>query len=101
MIPHEKGPDVKVFNEDLAMQQWKVVLDEDIKILALGLGTPDWIIDEAHNRGMKVICLIGNVRQASRLAAMGPDLIVAQGHEAGGHTGRIGLMSLLPATWQP
>ncbi|MFA5400862.1 MAG: nitronate monooxygenase family protein [Dehalococcoidia bacterium] len=96
-VPHEKGPEVKIFDEDLAMQQWKVVVDEGIKTIALGLGTPDWIIPEAHGRGMKVMCLVGNVRQASRLAAMGADLVIAQGHEAGGHTGRIGLMSLLPA----
>ncbi len=96
-VPHEKGPEVKIFDEDLAMQQWKIVVDEGIKIIALGLGTPDWIIPEAHAKEMKVMCLVGNVRQAARLARMGADLIIAQGHEAGGHTGRIGLMSLLPA----
>jgi NAD(P)H-dependent flavin oxidoreductase YrpB (nitropropane dioxygenase family) len=96
-VPHEKGPEVKIFDESLAKDQWEVVIDEGINIVALGLGTPDWIIPEAHSRQMKVMCLVGNVRQASRLAGMGADVIIAQGHEAGGHTGRIGLMSLLPA----
>lgn len=95
-VPREKSPDVKILDESFARQQWKIVLEEKIKILALGLGTPEGIINEAHSKGMKVMCLCGNVKQASKLAKMGPDVIISQGHEAGGHTGRIGLMALLP-----
>src|SRR5208337_3398406 len=40
--------------------------------------------------------LCGNVKQARRLEASGIDVIIAQGHEAGGHTGRIGTMTLVP-----
>jgi NAD(P)H-dependent flavin oxidoreductase YrpB (nitropropane dioxygenase family) len=43
-----------------------------------------------------VISLVGNVRQACRVAEWGVDLIVAQGTEAGGHTGRIGTLALVP-----
>ena len=95
-VPRIKGPETNIFSESLSRDQWKVTLDEGIKIVACGLGTPDWLIPEAHAKGMKVITLSGNTKQAKRLAAMGADLIIAQGHEAGGHTGRIGLMSLLP-----
>jgi len=95
-IPHMKGPDIKILDMGHTLELWKVVLDEGIKIIALGLGTPDWLIPEAHAKGMKVISLIGSVRQAKSISAMGTDLIIAQGHEAGGHTGRIGLMALLP-----
>jgi len=95
-VPRGKSPDVKILDEGFAKEQWGVVVDEGIKILALGLGTPEWIIPEAHARGMKVITLAGNVKQARRLADMGSDLMIAQGYEAGGHTGRIGLMTLLP-----
>jgi NAD(P)H-dependent flavin oxidoreductase YrpB (nitropropane dioxygenase family) len=45
---------------------------------------------------MKVIGLVGNVRNARRVANTGADIIVAQGHEAGGHTGRIGTLALVP-----
>jgi enoyl-[acyl-carrier protein] reductase II len=40
--------------------------------------------------------LCGNVKQARKLAASGVDVIIAQGHEAGGHTGRIGTLTLVP-----
>lgn len=40
--------------------------------------------------------LCGNVRQARRLETAGVDALVAQGHEAGGHTGRVGTMALVP-----
>jgi NAD(P)H-dependent flavin oxidoreductase YrpB (nitropropane dioxygenase family) len=45
---------------------------------------------------MKVMSCIGLVRQAKRLAGNGVDIIIAQGTEAGGHTGRIGTMPLVP-----
>ncbi len=39
---------------------------------------------------------MGNVKNARRVAERGTDIVVAQGHEAGGHTGRIGTMALVP-----
>jgi enoyl-[acyl-carrier protein] reductase II len=41
--------------------------------------------------------LIGNTKNAKRVAAGGVDVIVAQGYDGGGHTGRVGTFSLLPA----
>ncbi len=95
-VPRQKGPELKVLDPEHSKEQWKVVLEEDIKIVAMGLGTPDWLVKEAHEKEIKVISLIGNVKQAKVVADLGVDMIVAQGHEAGGHTGNIGLMSLLP-----
>jgi len=46
---------------------------------------------------MKVLGITGNAKNAKRMADSGIDLLVAQGHEGGGHTGRIGTMVLLPA----
>ena len=40
--------------------------------------------------------LVGNVKNAKRVRDGGADIVVAQGHDAGGHTGRIGSMALLP-----
>jgi NAD(P)H-dependent flavin oxidoreductase YrpB (nitropropane dioxygenase family) len=45
---------------------------------------------------MKVLGISGNTKNARRIAASGADLVVAQGHEGGGHTGRIGSMALWP-----
>jgi len=95
-LPREKSPSGKIMDAAFSKELWRVTVDEGIKFVAIALGTPDWLIPEAHSLGIKVACLIGTVKQARRLAAMGADLIIAQGHESGGHCSRVGLMSLLP-----
>ena len=62
---------------------------------ALGPPPPD-MIDRAHNNGVKVGALAGKKSHAVRHVATGVDIIIAQGHEAGGHTGEIGTMVLVP-----
>lgn len=64
--------------------------------LAAGLGITREVVEECHAAGIKVISLVGNVKNARRNAELGADIIVAQGTEAGGHTGRIGTMALIP-----
>jgi enoyl-[acyl-carrier protein] reductase II len=46
---------------------------------------------------MRVLALVGNTRNAVRVAGGGVDAIVAQGYDGGGHTGRVGTLALLPA----
>lgn len=81
---------------DEVNKQVEIVLEEKVPVLACGLGTPAGIIPDAHAQGMVVMSLAGNVKQAKRLVAEGVDIIIAQGHEAGGHTGRVGTMALVP-----
>lgn len=81
---------------DEVNKQIEIVLAERIPVLISGLGTPAGVVPDAHAQGMLVMSLVGNVKQAKRLAADGVDVLIAQGHEAGGHTGRIGSMALLP-----
>ncbi len=75
----------------------EICFEEDVPVIASGLGNPAQIVPRAHETGKKVIALVGNVKNALRVEAGGVDLIVAQGHDAGGHTGRIGTMSLVPS----
>lgn len=84
------------FTPDVLRKQVEVILEEKVAVFASGLGAPGWLVADAHAQGMKVIGLAGNVRNARRQAEAGVDVIVAQGHEAGGHTGRIGTMALVP-----
>ncbi|MFQ5699011.1 MAG: nitronate monooxygenase [Myxococcota bacterium] len=68
-----------------------------VKLLVNALGPPPKdIIDLAHAHGLLVAALTGSVKHALRQKQQGVDLIVAQGTEAGGHTGEIGSMVLLP-----
>jgi enoyl-[acyl-carrier protein] reductase II len=74
----------------------EVTFEEEVPVIVSGLGNPAGIVARAHKAGVVVMSLCGNVHQARRLEASGVDVIIAQGHEAGGHTGRIGTMALVP-----
>jgi enoyl-[acyl-carrier protein] reductase II len=74
-----------------------VTLEERVPVLVAGLGNPGPVTAQAHAQGMKVMALCGNVKQAHDHAANGVDVVIAQGHEAGGHTGRIAGLVLVPA----
>ncbi|NQZ96587.1 MAG: nitronate monooxygenase [Myxococcales bacterium] len=70
---------------------------EGVKLLVNALGPPPKdVIDLAHSHGVKVAALTGAVEHAQRQKQAGVDIIVAQGTEAGGHTGEIGSMVLIP-----
>lgn len=75
----------------------EVVLEEEAPVFVSGLGSPGPLVDEMHRRGMKVLAMVGNVRHAQRCADAGVDIVVAQGTEAGGHTGRVATFPLVPA----
>lgn len=79
-----------------AGSQMEVLLDEEVPVFASGLGTPGEFADALKANGTTVLSLVGNVRAARQVAADGADYVVAQGTEAGGHTGRIGTIALLP-----
>jgi enoyl-[acyl-carrier protein] reductase II len=74
-----------------------VALEERVPVLIAGLGNPGPATADAHAQGMKVMALCGNVKQARDHVANGVDVVIAQGHEAGGHTGRIAGLVLIPA----
>lgn len=74
----------------------QVCVEEKVPLFCAGLGNPGFMVAQAHAAGMKVLGITGNAKNARRMAQSGIDLLVAQGHEGGGHTGRIGTMALLP-----
>jgi NAD(P)H-dependent flavin oxidoreductase YrpB (nitropropane dioxygenase family) len=76
--------------------QVEVVLDERVPVLASGLGNPAPSVPRCRELGIKVVALVGNTKNARRVAEGGADIVVAQGTEAGGHTGRIGTLALVP-----
>ncbi len=78
--------------------QIEVIYDEDVKVFVAGLAVPAAFISEMHKRGMKVIVMCGKVRHAVKSEQAGADVVAAQGTEAGGHTGEIGAMALIPQT---
>ena len=74
----------------------ELFMNERIPIFASGMGSPAFVLDELHDAGVKVWGLVGLARQAARELESGLDLIIAQGQDSGGHTGRIGTFSIVP-----
>jgi len=73
-----------------------VCIEEQVPLFCAGLGDPGFMVKSAHAAGMKVLGIAGNAKNAGRIARSGVDLVVAQGHEGGGHTGRVGSLALWP-----
>jgi nitronate monooxygenase len=82
--------------EELTREQVAVVLDEGVPLLVVALGDPASLMDDAHAAGTLVAGLAGSARNACRQLDAGVDIVIAQGAEAGGHTGRVGTMVLVP-----
>lgn len=75
----------------------EVALRHPIKLIANALGPPPAdVIEKAHQQDVLVAALCGNVKQAMAQKEAGVDIVVASGYEAGGHTGSIGSIVLVP-----
>lgn len=73
-----------------------VLFEEDVRIFVAGLAVPAEFIDEMHKREITVAVMCGKVRHAIKSVDAGADIVAAQGTEAGGHTGEVGGMALVP-----
>lgn len=73
-----------------------VVIEEDVKIVTTGAGTPRKFIPRLKEVGIKVIPVIPSVKAAVKMEELGCDAVVVEGMEAGGHVGTSTTMALLP-----
>jgi NAD(P)H-dependent flavin oxidoreductase YrpB (nitropropane dioxygenase family) len=81
----------------VARSHVEVAVKHPIKLIANALGTPPRdVIDQVHAAGVPVAALAGSAKHAQRHVDIGVDIVIAQGHEAGGHTGEIASMVLVP-----
>ena len=72
------------------------VVDGGARIYVAGLGIPREVVEMLHAKGILVGSMCGKVRHAIGAVASGCDFVVAQGTEAGGHTGQIATLPLVP-----
>src|SRR5215831_368214 len=85
------------WTEDVARQLVDVAFGHPMSLIANALGSPPKdIVDRAHDAGVKVAALAGKAQHAQRHVNNGVDIVIAQGYEAGGHTGEIATMVLVP-----
>src|SRR2546421_4156640 len=93
----ERASGVIGWAEDVARRHVEVALSHPITLIANALGSPPVdVIEAAHEHGVTVAALAGKAQQAQRHANNGVDIVVAQGYEAGGHTGEVATMVLVP-----
>ena len=74
----------------------QLVIDEGVKVVFTGAGSPAKYFEAFKNAGICVVPVIPSVAIAKRMEKLGADAVVAEGMEAGGHIGKLTTMSLLP-----
>jgi enoyl-[acyl-carrier protein] reductase II len=72
------------------------IIDGGATVFVAGLGVPSEVIEQCHDAGVLVMNMCGKVAHAVRAVEAGCDVVVAQGTEAGGHTGQVATMALVP-----
>ncbi len=86
----------QIRSQQLFTEQIDAVLGSGADGFAAGIGCPQTVIERARKCGKFTMSLVGSARHAQNARAAGVDLIIAQGADAGGHTGPIGTYSLVP-----
>ncbi|MFT6398315.1 MAG: NAD(P)H-dependent flavin oxidoreductase YrpB (nitropropane dioxygenase family) [Bradymonadia bacterium] len=95
--PDKKAAGIVGWIHDNARAQVNVALSHNIALIANALGPPPAdVIEAAHAKGVLVAALAGKAAHAAKHVAAGVDIIVAQGHEAGGHCGDVTTLVLVP-----
>jgi NAD(P)H-dependent flavin oxidoreductase YrpB (nitropropane dioxygenase family) len=75
----------------------QISLEHPVKFVVSAMGVPPrHVIDAVHSRGIKVGALVGSVEHAIKQRALGVDVVIAQGSEAGGHVGKVSSLVLWP-----
>jgi enoyl-[acyl-carrier protein] reductase II len=72
------------------------IIDGGGSVFVAGLGVPRDVVDLCHSRNVLVVSMCGKVRHAIAAVEAGCDIVVAQGTEAGGHTGTVATLALVP-----
>lgn len=73
-----------------------IIIDEGASAFIAGLGVPGPVIQRCHDADLLVFSMCGKVSHAQHAEEAGCDVVVAQGTEAGGHTGQVAGMALIP-----
>jgi len=77
-------------------EQVDEIISGGASVFVAGLGVPVEVVEQCHRAGLLVVNMCGKVDHARRAVDAGCDVVVAQGTEAGGHTGQVATMPLVP-----
>ena len=73
----------------------EIALEERVPVFIFSFADPDPWLARAKDAGAATICQVQSVELARMAVDAGADLLLAQGNEAGGHTGEMNLLPLL------
>lgn len=90
------GVDLLTAFPDSLVANVELLIEGGASTFVAGLGVPRHVIDLCHTHGVYVISMCGKVEHARRALDAGCDVVVAQGTEAGGHTGTVATFPLVP-----
>jgi enoyl-[acyl-carrier protein] reductase II len=90
------GVDLLAALPEHVMSAIDVIIGEGASAFIAGLGVPGPVIEKCHAAGLQVMSLCGRVKHAVAAEKEGCDVVVAQGTEAGGHTGQVAALALIP-----
>ena len=76
--------------------QVEQIIEGGASVFVAGLGVPSEVVQLCHSHNVLVVNMCGKVDHARRALDAGCDIVVAQGTEAGGHTGLVATMPLVP-----
>jgi NAD(P)H-dependent flavin oxidoreductase YrpB (nitropropane dioxygenase family) len=98
-VPEASGPGMRtrfIRSAEIEAAQIEAVLASEVNMFACGIGSPPEAIQRAKDRNKTTLALIGSPHHVERAKAAGVEILVAQGYDAGAHTGPIGTFSLVP-----
>ncbi len=90
------GVDLLTAMPDRLLSDVETLIREGATVFAAGLGVPRDVIELCHEKNVLVLSMCGKVRHAIAAVEAGCDIVVAQGTEAGGHTGQVATFPLIP-----
>jgi len=90
------GVDLLTAFPDTLEANVQLLIEGGASTFVAGLGVPRHVVDICHDAGVLVISMCGKVEHARRALEAGCDVVVAQGTEAGGHTGTVATFPLVP-----
>ncbi len=90
------GVDLLTAFPDSLERNVELAIEGGASVFVAGLGVPRHVIDTCHRHNVLVMSLCGKVEHARRALESGCDGVIAQGTEAGGHTGLVATMPLVP-----
>jgi enoyl-[acyl-carrier protein] reductase II len=90
------GVDLLAALPDHLPAQVQQIIDGGARLFVAGLGVPRDVVELCHSNNVLVASMCGKVRHAVASVEAGCDIVIAQGTEAGGHTGQIATFALVP-----